>query len=129
MKIIPQQNYLLVRLYDEPSDSSVVLPEGLAREPYGKIVLAGPDCKFCKEGDNILFMRSALLTGFDQGHDERFIISEGSVYAKCDPEATQDGHTELKILKNPAEENACRLCGRSPHPDSVGHSYLPPKEA
>ncbi len=104
MQIIPQQNYLLIRVHDAPSDSSIELPSGLQREPYGEVILAGPDCIFVQPGDKILYMPSALLVGFDQHTDPRFIISEGSVFAKCDPEATQDGHTELKIVKNPAEE-------------------------
>ena len=101
MKIIPQQNYLLGVVKDLPSDSGVLLPEGMQREPYGLILEVGPDCKFVKKGDKILFFVSSVMK-FDE---DRFVIAEGCVFALCDPEATQDGHTELKIVKNPAEGN------------------------
>lgn len=105
MQIIPQQNYLLIRVHDVPSDSAVALPEGIQREPYGEVIAHGSDCKFCMTGDFVLYMPSALLTGFDQFGDQRFIISEGSVFAKCDPATNQAGLSEPKILKNPAEGN------------------------
>ena len=104
MKIIPTQNYILVRMHDISSDSDIQLPEGLQREPYGEVVLCGPECKFTKPGQTVLFHPLSII-GFDKGGDARYIVSEGSVFAICDPEVTQDGHTELKIVKNSPEEN------------------------
>lgn len=103
MKIIPTQNFLLVRMHDVPSDSNIELPEGLKREPYGEVILAGPDCKMCKVGDFVLFRPDNFVCGFEEHTDPRFIIPEPAVFAFCDPEATQSGVTELKVLKTPAE--------------------------
>lgn len=99
MKIIPQQNYILGVIRDLPSTAGIELPSGMQREPYGFVLEVGPDCKFVKKGQNVLFFPSSIIR-FDE---DRFVISEGSVFAFCDPETTQDGHTELKIVKNPPE--------------------------
>lgn len=105
MKVIPTQYFLLIRMHDVPSDSTVQLPEGLKREPYGEVIAHGPQCTFCTTGDFVLFLPNEYMAGFDQGHDERFIIAESCVFAKCDPEMTQDGAIKTKTEKNPAEVN------------------------
>ena len=94
MKIIPTQRYLLVCLHDQPSDTKIALPDGAERECYGEVLLAGPDCQFVKSGDLVLFMPQTTVIGFDRGTtEERYIVSEGSIFATCDPEATQSDAT------------------------------------
>ena len=104
MRVIPTYNFLLIRMHDIGTDSDIELPEGFRREPYGEVLEAGPDCKVCQVGDLVLFLPQNMIAAFDKGHDERFIIPEPAVFAKCDPRVTQAGVEELKILKNPPEE-------------------------
>lgn len=79
MKLIPTQYYLLIRIRDVAADSKVVLPEGVHRQPHGEVIDTGPDCKFCKVGDRVLFMLNNVLR-FE--HTEDAIIAEGAVFAK-----------------------------------------------
>jgi NADPH:quinone reductase-like Zn-dependent oxidoreductase len=82
---------------------TIKLPDGLNIEPYGEVIAVGPDCKIVKVGDFVMFVPQAYIAGFDQGADERFIISEGSVFAFVDPNMSQEGVVEPKIVKNSAE--------------------------
>lgn len=72
-------------------------------EPYGEVIAVGPDCKIVKVGDKVLFVPEAYVAGFDRGSDERFIISEGSVFALVELDVNQDGSIEPKIVKTPPE--------------------------
>lgn len=103
MKITPTTNYCLVRMRDRYTNNVVKLLEGVKIEPYGEVVAVGPDCKIVKVGDNVLFVPEAYIAGFDQGADERFIISEGSVFGFIDLNVNQDGVAEPKIVKTPPE--------------------------
>jgi hypothetical protein len=105
MKITPTYNYLLIRVHNMPTGSEIELPESAQREPYGEVILTGPDCKVCKVGDKVLYLPANLVAGFDQHKDERFIIPEPAVFGFIDPDMNQDGYPEPKILKNPQEGN------------------------
>lgn len=79
MKLIPQQYYLLIQIRDVAADSKIQLPEGVLRQPHGEVIAVGPDCKFCKVGDRIMFMLQNVIR-FE--HTEDAIIAEGAVFAK-----------------------------------------------
>lgn len=79
MKLIPQQYYLLIQIRDVASDSKVLLPEGVQRQPHGEVIAVGPDCKFCKVGDRVMFMLNNVIR-FE--HTQDAIIAEGAVFAK-----------------------------------------------
>jgi hypothetical protein len=93
MKIYPQQDYLLLQICDLPSEQGIALPEGSVREPYGHVISVGPNCKFVKEGDNVLFFPSSAIR-FDE---DRAVIGEASIFAKCDPESIQNERAENVI--------------------------------
>jgi NADPH:quinone reductase-like Zn-dependent oxidoreductase len=103
MKITPTSNFCLVRMRDLYTQNLIKLLEGVKIEPYGEVVAVGPDCKTVKVGDRVLFVPEAYVAGFDQGNDERFIISEGSVFGFIDLDVNQDGSREPKIVKTPPE--------------------------
>ncbi len=76
---------------DVPTDSSVVLPEGSKRQPYGKVLDVGPDCKFVKVDDKLLFLPGNLL-GFEISSRENpvFIVNETCILAKLEMFETED---------------------------------------
>jgi len=103
MKITPTTNFCLVRMRDLYTHNAIKLLEGVKIEPYGEVVATGPDCKTAKVGDKVLFVPEAYVAGFDQGNDERFIISEGSIFAFVELDMNQEGVAEPKIVKTPPE--------------------------
>ena len=84
MKLIPTQYYLLIEILDVKADSKIITVDGKAPQvmPHGKVIAAGPDCKFCKEGDLVLFNLQNLTIGFESIN--QFIIPEGGVFAKLE---------------------------------------------
>lgn len=89
MKLSPQQYYLLIRICDTKADSKIITVSGDAPKvmPFGEVLDVGPDCKFCKKGDKVLFNLENLTIGFETL--KQFIIAEGSVFAKLDLEESE----------------------------------------
>jgi co-chaperonin GroES (HSP10) len=81
LKIIPQQRYLLIEINELPTEELVAMPEGAHRFPYGDVLAVGPDCKFTKVGDKVLFMAGNVIQ-FNHPEGDYFILSEDAVMGK-----------------------------------------------
>lgn len=91
MKLHPTQYYLLIEICDiKVEDRKIITVDGKPPQvmPYGKVIEAGPDCKFCRPGDAVLFNLENLTIGFE--NVKQFIIVEGSVFAKLELEEEQE---------------------------------------
>lgn len=87
MTLIPTQNYILIRERSIKKEGNVIqLPANASPlQPYGEVISVGPDCKFTKPGDKVVFIPSNMVAGFDEGKDEKFIVSEDAVFGKYIP--------------------------------------------
>lgn len=104
MKITPTQKFLLVRMDDAAQLDQIGLPEGTYAEPYGDVILCGPDCTFIKVGDKVAFNPQNIIAGFDKGGDERMIIPESAVIAYIDPEHDQVGQKRFSVVESEKQE-------------------------
>jgi hypothetical protein len=88
MKLIPQQYYLLIRICDTKADSKIITVNGTAPKvmPFGEVLAVGPDCKFVKPGDKVLFNLENMI-GFETL--KQFLIAEGGVFAKLELEGEE----------------------------------------
>jgi len=81
LKITPCKSYLLIEINELPTENIVALPGGAHRFPYGDVLAVGPECKFTKVGDKVLFMAGNAIQ-FNHPEGDYFILHEDSVMGK-----------------------------------------------
>lgn len=61
--------------------STIIRPESAEPlVPYGRVIGIGPDVKSVSIGDAVLFHPNALVAGFDQHIEPKFILQETSIF-------------------------------------------------
>lgn len=81
MKLQPLQSNILCSVH-EGRGSVLQLPDGAELQPYAKVLSLGPDCKFLKVGDQVLFHPASAIFA-DKIDDEKIVMcNESAVFAK-----------------------------------------------